>query len=585
MKNKGYLCSNLQKHADVESIEDVHLSEHPNPNFRRDSYKSLNGCWDICISKDKNQPTSWTNKVNVPYAIESPLSFVNHLLEPDEYIHYHKVLSISKDEMKPHIFLHFEGIDQIADVYINNKFVGQHIGGYTSFSFDIKPFVMEGNNDLYIRVKDVTDESYYMRGKQRLIPSGWFYSSSSGIYKPVWIEYVEGNYIKEVIFKPLYDKKSVEVLISTSVEGIVYLNIDGTIFNIESNKKTEIKLNNFHPWNVDDPYLYEVEIKFFNDIIHSYFGIRKIENKIINNQPCILLNDKRLFINGLLAQGYYDLGGLTPKSYDVFEKDIKNVKELGYNTLRIHIKTEIPYFYYLADKYGLLLIQDFPCGGTKYKFFNVVFPRISIKLFNKEKYCTYKNYGREDKEGRDLFIDQATQIVNSLFNHPSIIVYTIFNEAWGEFDPSKNYVYFKSLDNSRLYDTASGWLDSNKSDFFSIHSYTLPARKRKTRNNRPYFLSEVGGTSWIVPNHFIYPKAYGHKTVKKQNQLEKRYKDLYKNLMPQIISGNLNGIIYTELNDCETECNGIYTLDREVLKIDKDLIIDINKEIEAKRMK
>lgn len=289
MKNKGYLCSNLQKHADVGSIEDVHLSEHPNPNFRRDSYKSLNGCWDICISKDKNQPTSWTNKVNVPYAIESPLSFVNHLLEPDEYIHYHKVLSISKDEMKPHIFLHFEGIDQIADVYINNKFVGQHIGGYTSFSFDIKPFVMEGNNDLYIRVKDVTDESYYMRGKQRLIPSGWFYSSSSGIYKPVWIEYVEDNYIKEAIFKPLYDKKSVEVLISTSVDGTVYLNIDGTIFNIESNKKTEIKLNNFHPWNVDDPYLYEVEIKFFNDIIHSYFGIRKIENKIINNQPCILL--------------------------------------------------------------------------------------------------------------------------------------------------------------------------------------------------------------------------------------------------------------------------------------------------------
>lgn len=229
------------------------------------------------------------------------------------------------------------------------------------------------------------------------------------------------------------------------------------------------------------------------------------------------------------------------------------------------------------------MIQDFPCGGTHYKFLNVVIPRISIKLFNKEKFCTYKKYGRLDKEGRDLFVSECTNIVNYLYNHPSIIIYTIFNEAWGEFDPSVNYDYFKKLDNTRLYDTASGWLDSNKSDFFSIHSYTLPARKRKSPKKpqlRPYILTEIGGASLIVDNHFIYPKAYGHGKTNSYQKLESKYKKLYKSLMPQIKTGCLNGLIYTQLNDCETECNGIYTLDREILKINSKVIKEINKYID-----
>lgn len=584
MTNHGYLTVNLEKNHNFGSINDVRLAEHPNPSFQRDSYKCLNGKWEIEINKNKEKPKIWTKEVNVPYAVESPLSFVNHLLEPIEFIHYRRIIKISKDELRPHMFLHFEGVDQIAEVYVNDKFVGQHIGGYTSFQFDIRPFLKEGTNELYVRVKDVTDDSYYMRGKQKLKPSGWFYSSSSGIYKPVWLETTNEDFIISVKYTPLFDKKSVEVEVETSSDGPVLISIDDEDHIIHSGEKTQIKLSSFHPWSDEDPYLYKVKLEFKGDVVYSYFGIRKIETKIVDGQPGIYLNNKRIFINGLLDQGYYSLGGLTPKSYDDYEKDIKNIKALGYNTLRIHIKTEIPYFYYLADKYGVLLIQDFPCGGRQWSFFNVVFPRLSVKLFNKEKYCTYKRYGRLEKEGRDLFVNQASEIVKERYNNPSIIIYTIFNEAWGEFDPSENYFYFKKLDPSRIYDTASGWLDTNNSDLFSIHSYTLPARRRKSpdEGKRPYFLSEIGGSSLVIPEHYIYPTSYGHGKVKTKEALENKYKKLYVSLMPQIEDGSLNGIIYTELNDCETECNGIYTLDREVLKLDHELIKEINNEISSR---
>lgn len=587
MKNKGYLCSELEPDANIGSIDDVHLKEHPNPNFQRESYLSLNGKWDLEIDEKESFPEAYSKEVNVPYAVESPLSFVNHLLEPTEYLHYRRTIFLSHEDLKPHVLLHFEGVDQSCRIYVNGEFVGSHIGGYTAFSFDIRSFLKEGNNEIEVLVKDVTDESYYMRGKQRLEPSGWFYSSSSGIYKPVWIELVDEDYITSVTFTPDYDQKGVKALINTSTEGDVKIMIDDEEFIVKSGTENLLVPSTFHPWNLKDPYLYKVKLSFKGDVVTSYFGIRKIETKIIDGQPGIYLNNERIFINGLLDQGYFHLGGLTPASYEDYEKDIRSVKELGFNTLRIHIKTEIPYFYYLADKYGMLIIQDFPCGGTHYKFLNVVIPRISVKLFNKEKYCTYEKYGREDEEGRNLFIEQASLIMDQTHNHPSIVIYTIFNEAWGQFDTSACYKLFKEKDPSRIFDTASGWLDSNNSDLFSIHSYTIPARRRKSPDHgkRPYILTEIGGASLVVQNHYIYPTSYGHGKVKTKEALEKRYSKLYKSFMPQIKDGSLNGLIYTELNDCETECNGIYTLDRKVLKLDESLIKNINDMIEKERKK
>lgn len=567
-------------------ISESKMHDVDDPSFYRDDgYVSLSGKWDFIVNKEKEKPSSWASpqidSINVPFAVESRYSQLKkkYSIQPDDYMHYHKVVSISEEKLKDSkLLLHFEGVDQMIDVYVNNTYVGSHTGGYTRFVFDISKYVKSGLNDFYFRIKDVTDNSYYMRGKQCTNPKSWFYHPVSGICKAVWMEFVPNDYIKSIKFTPLYDEKSVQVYVKSTSNDVATLRFDGEEHQVLTNKTIKITPSHFHPWNVDNPYLYECVVSYKSDKVNTYFAIRKIETKIVDGKPGIYLNDKRVFLNGTLDQGYYDYNDeYMPVSYETYLSDINEMKHLGFNTVRVHMKVEAPNFYYWTDLLGLLVIQDFPCGGTKYKFLNVVYPRLSVKLFNKEKFVTYKRYGREDKEGRDLFIQQSEKIIDDLYNHPSIVVFTIFNEAWGEFDPSKCYLHFKEYDSSRIYDTASGWLDSENSDLFSIHSYTIPAKRRRSpKKNRPYILTEIGGVSY-VPNLKKGEKVFGHGKAKTQKAMEKKYKNLYKSLMPQVKSGDLNGLIYTQWRDCESERNGLY--DEYNLKISEKVVMDINEEI------
>ena len=578
MQNNGYLLNKLINIDEKEIYSDLNL--HPRPGFKRDEYLSLNGERDVKITKDKEDKEEFKNKIIVPFAVESPLSKVNHLLEPDEYIIYRKRITIDNLKKYAHVIFNFEGIDQIAEIYINGKFVLKHIGGYTRFKFDAYPF-LEKENEIIIKVKDVTDTSYYLRGKQTLNPSGWFYSSSSGIYKSAYIEFIKSDYITDIKYVEDFDNQGFSILLkSSSGEGKAKVYVNDEIFNVKINEVTKIKPKVFIPWDINNPYLYNIKIEYKKDVVYSYFGIRKIETKLDGTNKRIFLNNKRVILNGLLDQGYYDLGGLTPRSYSDYENDVRNIKELGFNTIRKHIKVEEDMFYYYCDKYGILVIQDIPNGGTRYKFLNVVFPRLSIKLFNKEAFCTYKRYGREDVTGRSLFISEAKKIIDMTNNFPSVIIYTIFNEAWGEFDPSSVYKIFKEYNREHLYDTASGWLDSKNSDFFSIHSYTLPGIKRKSKDGRPYVLTEIGGYAYAKKEHYYFNRVFGHKATDKKDKLVLMYKKLYKKMINLMKTSELNGVIYTQLADCETEANGLYTSDRKVLKIDKKVIQDINKEID-----
>ena len=581
-QNKGYLYKNL-RNCDFK-VDEIPLKEYPRPNLKRNSYLCLNGKWDIEINKDESLPKVYKNKVIVPYTIETPLSGVNHLLNPDEIIYYHKIINVKEFIKYDHIFINFDGVDQVCDIFINNKLVYSNDMPYIKFKVDVKKYI--GNNsefDLVVKVKDFTDSSFYSRGKQTLKPNFWFYTSNSGIYKSVWIEGVYNNYIEKIIYKTDYDNKMVNLYIETEsdAEGIVY--IDNAKFNIKTNTINKIDLNNnFKPWNTDTPYLYDVKIEVGNDVVFSYFGMRKIETKKVNNQYGIYLNNKRIFLNGLLDQGYYYLGFLTPKSNDDYLKDIRNVKELGYNCIRKHIKVESDLFYYYCDKEGILLIQDFPNGGYSYKLKNNFAPGISYKLFNRKSRLNYKGYGRKDKQSRDHFEKESLEIFKNLYNFPSIICFTIFNESWGEFDPDIFYKKFKLLDlNEHIFDTASGWIDTTCSDLFSCHAYYFISKVRKDPfNHRPYILSETGGIGFKVKEHYDYPKFYGHKNVNNKNDFNKKYKNMYiKNIIPMMKNGLLNGVIYTQLNDCEIEGNGIYTFDREYLKLDIDVVKNINKEI------
>lgn len=575
-KNKGYLL-----HTDKEVktlVGNVPLNQYPRFNLVRNSYICLNGLWQYKITKDKGFAGDFDENIMVPFVVESPLSMVSHLLEPDEYIFYKKQIDVPSDLKNNKLILHFDGIDQNADIFIDGDLVGSTSLPYCVNALDITKFVDKKNSfTLVVRVQDVTDDSYFCRGKQQLKPNYWFYSSSSGVYKQVWMEVVPQNNIIKVLFAGDFDKKRVSVEVFTDEVTDAQIIINGHIFNVKTLQNVTLDLiNDFHPWTIDSPYLYHVQIKTDCDQVTSYFGIKKIE---VQNDK-ILLNNKEFFINGLLYQGYYYLGGLTPKTYSEYEFDVKKTKELGYNCLRVHMTVEDDYFYYLCDKYGILVIQDIPCGGEKYRVPIHVYPTLNAKIFNHECFCTKKWHGRKNIEGQKDFYLNAYRIIDDHRNFPSIFMYTIFNESWGQFDASLLYTKLKEVDSTRLFDTTSGWLKAKLTDVYSVHSYSFYWKNRQDKKtHKPFILTEFGGASLKVENHFYYPIVYGHGVVQDNKELSMVYKKQYTRIIELMTKGHLKGCIYTQFNDCETECNGIYTLDRSVLKIDENLIKELNNKI------
>lgn len=582
-KNNGTLVNDLLKKEgkEIRDVNHISFKEYPRPNLVRDSFINLTGEWDLKIIK-KEDEKDFNLKINVPYAVEAPFSNINHLLEVDELLVYRKNFSLPNLDKSKRYILHLDGVDQVFDLFINGNFVTYHDSAYTKTSVNISSFLKE-NNEIIIKVRDFTDALYYSRGKQTLSPGTCFYSSSSGIYKPVWMEVVEKDYIRDVKFKIHYDEKQVGVIVMTNntLFEKALIEIDGKTYNLETNKENLITLENPISWSYKNPYLYEVLITYKEDKIKSYFGFRKIEVKENNGVSAIYLNNKEVILNGLLDQGYYYPNSLTPSSILDYEKDILNLKSLGYNTIRKHIKIEMDYFYYLCDKYGMLVIQDIPNGGYKYKFFNIAFPRFNIKLFNKLGWMHEEKIGRKNDKSKKMYLLEMQEILSELYNYPSIICYTLFNEGWGEFEPDEIYDIAKEYDPSRIYDTASGWYIANKRDLYSIHAYIFQTRKRyDKKENKPYILSECGGRGLKVKEHSLYKGCFSHSFSFTKTSLTAHYEKLYKKLVNLVDEGILKGIIYTQLADCETEYNGIYTFDRKVLKIDPEVIKKYNYLIE-----
>ena len=582
-KNNGHLVNDLLKKQDKEirDVNQVSFKEYPRPNLVRDSFINLNGLWDLKIVK-KGEDKDFDKKVNVPFAVESPFSNINHLLEVDEMLVYRRFLKIDDFDKNKNYILHLDGVDQTFDLFINGNFVTYHDSGYTKTSVNITSFLKE-ENEIIVKVHDFTDFLYYSRGKQVLNPQTCFYSSSSGIYKNVWMEVVEKDYIRGVKFKIHYDLNQVGVIVMTNntrfEQATIFL--DGKAYNLETNKENLITLENPISWSYKNPYLYNVEIRYKKDVVKSYFGFRKIEIKEENGSSKVFLNNKEVILNGLLDQGYYYPNSLTPSSYADYEKDILNLKGLGFNTIRKHIKVEMDYFYYLCDKHGMLVIQDIPNGGYKYKFFNTAFPRFNIKLFNKLNLMNEEKLGRKNEKSKKMYLWELQEILTELYNYPSIICYTLFNEGWGEFDPDAVYDLAKECDDSRIYDSTSGWYINNKRDLYSIHAYIFQTRVRKDKKqNKPYILSECGGRGLKVKGHSLYKGFFSHSVSFTSANLTIHYEKLYKKFIELIDKGVLKGVIYTQLADCETEYNGLYTFDRKVLKVNPEIIKKYNYLIE-----
>ena len=553
------------------------LNDYPRPQFYRDSYKSLNGFWDYKISKSPEIPEDFDGQILVPYSPETSLSGVNHILQPDEYLFYRLKFSLYDFQVKDKVFLHFLAVDQIAEVYLNGNYLGKHVGGFLPFSFEIKKYIKD-ENELIVRVQDFTDTSYLSRGKQKLEHGGIWYTPQSGIYFPVFIESVPKDYIESIKITPDIDKQEIVLNVKSTVDSVT-VNVFDKTQQIPANTDVHLKTDKMHLWSPEDPYLYTLKISTLHDDVFSYFALRKFSLvKDENGITRLGLNNKPYFMKGVLDQGYYHDGLLTPSTYDAYVKDIKFVKSLGFNMIRKHIKIEIPRWYYECDKQGIIVWQDFVNGGETYKFSTIAFPLIFGIHHNDHN---YKKFSRLSEEGRKQTIEEFKNTIDYLYNVPSIGLWTIFNEGWGQFDSKEIYEELLKLDNTRLYDHASGWHDQGVSDTKSYHVYFKPFKLKKSKitEKRAIILSEFGGFVLAIKDHMMEGN-HVYKSFKTKEEWLAKYIDTTRRDVIENIPKGLSAIVYTQLSDVEEELNGFITFDREVVKINPSQIKKINDNID-----
>ena len=559
---------NLQTPWAKNFNEEAPLQEYPRPYLVRESYLNLNGLWDYEITTTNEIPKAFSGKIVVPYPLESSLSGVRRELKKNEFLCYYKKIEISKEFINDVVMIHFGAVNQICDVYINGNYVMHHIGGYLPFCIDATQFVNEGENELVVIVENAPNLSYGVgkAGKKR---GGMWYTKTSGIWQTVWMESYSFDAIKNVIFYPSNDGNLKGRIRSKCNSFNIEISFKGEVlYTGKVNKEFELKLENINLWDLENPNLYNVVISNKNDSVKTYFAYR--EFKIVDDK--FYLNGKPIFLNGLLDQGYFSDGIYTPASYEAFTYDILKCKELGFNTLRKHIKVEPQMFYYLCDKLGMLVMQDFPNSG-KYQFFrDTALPTIGIKKLSDKN--------RPVSEARRKhFLENGTKLINLLYKHPSVVYYTIFNEGWGQFSSDEMYSFFKEKDLSRVFDSTSGWFWQKKSDVDSIHVYFRKVKLPK-RSGRPIVLSEFGGYSWKVMDHsFNSDQNYGYRLFNSIEELTKAIVELYERDVIDLIPSGLAGAILTQVSDVEDETNGLFTYDRQVVKVDEEIIKEVMKKV------
>ena len=554
----------------------IPLSEYPRPQFKRDSYICLNGYWEYAIRKEEEIPQEFDGQILVPFSPEVSKSGVNKTVLPDDYLFYRLNVELPAEFVKDKVILHFGAVDQIAEVFVNDTFVMKHIGGFLPFEMDIKPYLKDNKATIILRVVDTTNASYHSSGKQHLKPEGIWYKPQSGIYMPVWLESVNTGYIESMKITPDIDQKVVHISFkSLNKHALIHLN--KKIYDVEADKDNIISIDDMKLWSPENPYLYEFKISNDTDEVSSYFAMRKIS--LIKNEKgmkVIALNNEPYFMKGVLDQGYYQDGLLTPNSDEDYINDINLIKSLGFNVSRKHIKIESMRWYYHCDRLGLLVWQDFVNGCTKYDFWLNQVPLFVRYKINDHR---YKTFFRENEEGRKEAYQEFLDTIDLLYNCPCIVYWTIFNEAWGQFDAKEMYEKLKPIDPTRIFDHASGWHDQGSSDVKSMHIYKWKVKvpvKNKLKG-RAFVCSECG--AYILDKRLKEAKkkeGFIYLLFNNKEDFQREYaRFINEEIIPAKKHG-MSGFIYTQISDVEEEMNGFITYDRKEVKVDIPVIKEIN---------
>ncbi|MFM7182445.1 MAG: glycoside hydrolase family 2 protein [Verrucomicrobiales bacterium] len=550
--------------------------EYPRPALTRDEWTNLNGLWKYALAPKTSTtvPTEWTGDILVPFAIESALSGVKKRITPEDAIWYQRELTATKVAGK-RVLLHFEAVDYQSTVWVNGSKVGENTGGNLPFSFDITDALKEGPNTLTLKVTDATNTpgAYQLHGKQVLKPGGIWYTPVSGIWQTVWMEQVPEKHIVSAKITPsLTGKVSIKLetrggdgdaTVTASLNGKQIATATGPVAAIEM-QIPEPKL-----WSPDSPTLYDLTIRFGDDEVKSYTGLRAttvIKDK--EGHLRLALNGKELFHWGPLDQGWWPDGLLTPPSDDAMVSDIRFLKAAGFNAIRKHIKVEPRRYYTHCDRIGMLVWQD----------------QVSCAPVKNQEISTSPKWTRLQPEPVDAewpdaahgqFMKELKLMMDTLHNHPSIVQWVIFNEAWGQHRTMEAGKWAVAYDPTRQINIASGGNFHPVGHIVDHHEYPHPAFPFELGENGRFdgfvkVVGEFGGHGFPVQGHLWNPNAknwgYGGLPKDKAEWIER-----YKTSLERLAQLRKNGIaagIYTQTTDVEPEINGLLTYDRKVRKME-----------------
>lgn len=562
------------EHLDENCI----LTEYPRPQMRRDSYLNLNGRWEYAITDSDESPRRWDGTILVPFSPESALSGVGRSLQPGQTLWYRREVIVPQGFIPAdgRLLLHFGAVDQEAAVYWNGRLLGRHMGGYNAFTLDATD-ALGPRNSLVVRVHDDTDASFHSRGKQKTRRGGIWYTPQSGIWQTVWMEAVPRHYIESLRIVPLFDQSAVEVMVRCSQPLQCEATVDGRTVPFTSGEPARIPMPDFRAWSPEDPYLYDLSVTLGEDRVESYFGMRKMEVRADRGGvKRLFLNGEPYFQSGLLDQGYWPDGLYTAPSDEALIYDIQTAKAMGFNLLRKHIKVEPMRWYYHCDRLGMLVWQDMPSGGGKYRFSTITLPLVT-GIHRRDNH--YRAFARASSQGRGEYMDELEEMVGQLFNAPSVVLWVPFNEGWGQFDSTFVMERLRALDPTRPVDPASGWHDQGAGELRSLHVYFKPFRFRRDRRGRALALSEFGGYNLRVDGHCFNQKDYGYRRLPDAAALWRDFSRLYEREVLPAVPRGLCASVYTQLSDVEDELNGLMTYDRRVVKLDADEVRELNERL------
>lgn len=604
--------------------------EHPDPQFERDRWQTLNGTWQCAFVANGHDPAgdleavvaaaempndgAFGCEIVVPFSPESLLSGVRRQLQPDELLWYRRTLTwedthrvhvspgqelaasnspLTRQDMNPvRVWLRFQAVDHACAVRVNGQLVGTHVGGYAPFAFDITDALREGANELAVCVADPSEFGGQPRGKQRFDRGDIWYTAQSGIWQAVWIEAVPEARIERLQIEADADGVLV-VGVETAGDGRVRLEVLDASDTVVAAGEGEVAdgtgavalhVPDAHLWSPDDPYLYRLRVTFGDDVVHSYCGFRTVEvRRDSDGVARVFLNGEPLFVRGVLDQAYWPDGLMTAPVDATLVHDIEAMRAAGFNLMRKHIKVECARWYYHCDRLGMLVLQDMVQGGEAairswdWSYKPTLF-KFTWGRFRDDTPGHRRKLGAGGPHGaryRGEWARACRETVRALGGHPSVIGWSLFNEGWGQFDAREACAMVRRLDPTRVIDAVSGWYDQGCGDFFSVHNYfreldVWPDRRGpggRAGRGRAFLISEFGGFSHRVEGHSSLAESYGYETFDDIAEWRAAVRALLAEA-DALEGRGLAGYVYTQVSDIEEETNGLLTYDRRVNKLE-----------------